>query len=215
MNKVLALLALLYAQQVEIGTAFTRQGYLQGEDTTFSLNEKSRVLAVKYTHPQNLKDDTLWVVVRSIKGTHGRFYMRRSRLRLQEANAYILLREPGIYLLLIYQKNFRRLAVKRFYVTSPQYPTLASLLRRRNQIYAQQKAAKSTPFADIPEENLEDLTENLTQPEPLSPKQIQLENIEEDITDTDSEIEEITVEDEEYDLIEDMELEDMEELEDL
>lgn len=220
MKKTLALVALLYAQQIEVGTAFTRQGYLQGKDTVFSLGKKSRVLAVKYYHPKNLKEDTLWVVVRSIKGIHGRFYMLRSRLRPHEANAYILLKEPGIYFLLIYQKNFRRLAVKRFYVTSPQYPTLASLLQRRKKIIVQKKAAAAAktpkPAAAAPEEDLEALLENLTQPTPSTPKQIQLENIEEEITEVEIETEEIDLE-EEPKLIEDIEDidEDIEELEDL
>jgi len=80
--------------------------------------------------------DTLWVAVRSPEKLEGIFVLSRTPADRRVYRGRLTFRKPGIYLLLLLPPRQGRLILgrSRAYITSKEFPTLASLRLRHRQI---------------------------------------------------------------------------------
>jgi hypothetical protein len=165
----IALPSLATAQKLKFARTFDNLGAMVGEGTEFKYQPPTVKLAVKFIARAELPIDTLFIIVKDINGVAGRFYMKRSKNKL-EANALINLKADGIYRVYIYNpaKRVRPIAHGNIFVTSPNFPTKAELLERQRKVLVERGIIKdknnpnADPFAgrdttsSRPESNVDD-----------------------------------------------------------
>lgn len=139
------------AQKLRFAKTFDNLGAMIGEGVEFKYQPPEVKLAVKFQARAELPIDTLFIVVKDINGVAGRFYMKRSKNKL-EANALIRLKGDGIYRVYIYNpaKRVRPIAHGTIYLTSPNYATKAQLLERQRKVLVERGIIKdkNNPNAD-------------------------------------------------------------------
>ena len=134
----LALLAVAtgaQGQKLRFGVSFDPTGGLVQPGDAFALTKPSQIFAAKFTARGTLPLDTLYVVVKTIDGVAGRFYMKRNKGKT-EGNALIRIKAEGIYRVYIYnpQRRARPVATANLFITGPTLKTKAELIERQRRI---------------------------------------------------------------------------------
>lgn len=124
------------AQKLKFGQTFDKTtGQLVSPGDEFALTQPTQIFAAKFVARGTLPIDTLFVVVKTIDGVAGRFYMKRNKSKT-EANALIRIKAEGIYRVYIYnpQRRTRPVAAANLFVTGPNIKTKAELIERQRRI---------------------------------------------------------------------------------
>lgn len=197
---------LVFGQSLlQIGLGFSPQKGLTGKDTVFRLNGPYQFLWMEYRSRWRLPWDSLWVVLRTPSKIEGTFllmrtkdpFIYRGRVRMRTASVFLALVIPP--------RQYRQILGRaRFYVTSAQYPTVASL----RKAVADQTPAPLT---------IEDISlESLTIPEEALEKIMDVPQMEDTLEDPIQELENLDSLEEpdllEPDLDEDLGLDDLDDL---
>lgn len=138
MQRVLLLLfPLLFSQaRVRLAQAFSPEKGLIGVDSVFFLQRPPVYVIAEARLAGPTPWDTLWVAVRSIDKLEGLFVLLRSKTDGRLYRGRIAFRKPGIYLLVFLPPRQGRLILgrTRAYITSKEFPTVASLRSGHHQI---------------------------------------------------------------------------------
>jgi hypothetical protein len=132
----LAMLAVgVQAQKLRFGQNFDATGGLVNPGDVFELTKPNQIFAAKFSARGTLPLDTLFVVVKTIDGVAGRFYMKRNKSKT-EGNALIRIKAEGIYRVYIYnpQRRSRPVAATNLFITGPILKTKAELIERQRRI---------------------------------------------------------------------------------
>ncbi|RMF47106.1 MAG: hypothetical protein D6750_09515 [Bacteroidetes bacterium] len=134
---LLLLFPLLFSQtRLRLGKGVVPEKGLVGVDSVFFLQGPSvyAIAEARFTTPTEW--DTLWVAVRSPEKLEGIFVLSRTPADRRVYRGRLTFRKPGIYLLLLLPPRQGRLILgrSRAYITSKEFPTLASLRLRHRQI---------------------------------------------------------------------------------
>lgn len=123
------------AQNLRFGESFDSTGVLVRQGTAFKLSKDQLLLGVKYSIKGPLPFDTLYVLVKDLAGTGGRYYMKRSKTEPTEANSILRFKQHGIYRVYVYTPRARKkpIAQGHVYVTSDAAPDRAALLELQRQ----------------------------------------------------------------------------------
>lgn len=124
------------SQNVQFARTFNVNGGLVGIDSVFNYRPPNVIVAMKMTSSAPLSQDTLYVVVKDVDGTAGRFYMKRSSQNKYEANALVRLKNDGIFRVYVYdpRRRTRPLAYSRLYITSSLHPNRAALVQKQKEV---------------------------------------------------------------------------------
>lgn len=124
---------LLFAQNMEFGKTFSKEGELIEPDSVFFLSGDRLIVAVKLVSPVPLPSETLYVLVRDHEKTVGRFYMKRGNKTPLLGYALLELNAPAIYRVFVYDPGNRRFPIARSYlfVTSEEFPTPNDLIKEQ------------------------------------------------------------------------------------
>lgn len=131
------------AQSIQFGRSFDKTGKLIEPGDEYPYQDPQVFVAVKMVARGTLPVDTLFLIVKDINGVAGRYYMKRSKSKL-EANAIIRLRADGIYRVYIYNplKRIRPVGFATVFATSKQYPKKADLIERQRLILVERGVIK-------------------------------------------------------------------------
>ncbi len=123
------------AQKLKFGFTFDGTGGLLQPGEVFELTKPNQIFATKFVARGQLPLDTLFVVVKTIDGVAGRFYMKRSKSKT-EGNALIKIKAEGIYRVYIYnpQRRSRPVAAANLFITGTTLKTKAELIDRQRKI---------------------------------------------------------------------------------
>ncbi|MCS7073806.1 MAG: hypothetical protein NZ108_05000, partial [Bacteroidia bacterium] len=122
-------------QILQFASSFSQTGDLIGIDTVFKYNANGTKVSCRFSNGAPIPTDTLFVIVKSVNGISGRYYMKRSKSKMN-ANALLKFHSDGIYRVYVYHPNQKQspLATGKVYITSNNYPTVASLIEYQKKI---------------------------------------------------------------------------------
>jgi hypothetical protein len=147
---VLALLSLtIYgaeAQTLTYARTFDASGNLVGRDSIFDYHPPHLTIAVKFKHRVALGSEELYVIVKDVNGTVGRFLMKRSNRSASEANGLVRLTKEGIFRIYVYDPVNRNmpLAVGRVFVTGQLCPSREALIVAQRNTLIQRGVVQGT-----------------------------------------------------------------------
>jgi len=156
----LLLFPLLFSQaRLRLGKGFVPEKGLVGVDSVFFL-QGSSVYAIAEAHfTAPAEWDTLWVAVRSAEKLEGLFVLLRTPADRRVYRGRLAFRKPGIYLLFVFPPRQGRLILgrSRAYITSKEFPTVASLRLRHRQTTAALSERAAEAALQVEPEALESL----------------------------------------------------------
>lgn len=138
------------AQKVNFGKTFDKvTGKLVEPSDVFAVGNPHVTLAMKFTpRGGQLPIDTLFVVVKSLDGVAGRYFMKRNKSKT-EGNAIIRVKAEGVYRVYVYNpaRRARPVASTNLFVTGPTAKSRAELIDRQRRVLIARGLIKDTRTA--------------------------------------------------------------------
>ena len=123
-------------------------GFVKSPDSVFRLVPPQTRVLIEYRNDRPLMIDTLFMVIKSVSGATLKYYMKKGR-NGKSVYGKIFFKKEGIYRVAIFNPKqlSRPITSMRLYITSPTYPTIASLIERQKKILVERGKLKENTTA--------------------------------------------------------------------